>query len=424
MLKKILAATALTAMTAGAAHAGGPMGGMNSPIGELPHARPGQCFARIVTPARYEKVPEVVTVQEGYETLHALEPEFQDASVEFMSKEAGVKYVVRQPKYETRTEKVMVKPGFERLQIVPAQYQNVTETITIGEKRYVWKLGANHSNTRRVDAKTGQVYCLVEIPAETTTVTKRVLIQPEQVKRVRVDAKYIDVAKEVLVDRGGVDEIPVPAEFRTIPTQELVVPARTEKRAHAAKTATIERTVLRAPEKYEWVEVLCDTNADVASISAVQKALADRGYYKGPIDGIIGPMTQRALEDFQSAAGLPHQGYVTIDTLRALGLAAGGQPSRHPKAPRPPQKAPVTHGAEQKRPYDVPASTPVQPMYEPEPMQNDVMMQPEVVPESMEGKIEYISPQEAREGEAVDPRRPYDRPREYSVRKRLNWDGK
>ena len=101
MFKKIMAASALVALSSGAAYAGGPMGGVNSPIGELPQALPGQCFARIVTPAQYEKVPETVTVQEGFETLHAVEPEFRDSSVEIMTKEAGVKYVVRQPTYET-----------------------------------------------------------------------------------------------------------------------------------------------------------------------------------------------------------------------------------------------------------------------------------------------------------------------------------
>lgn len=423
MIKTIFAATALTALAAGAAQAGGPMTGVNSPLGELPNAHPGQCFARIVTPAQYEKVPETVTVQEGYETLHAVEPEFRDSTLEVMVKEAGVKYVVRQPRYETRTEQVMVKPGHERLQVVPARYETVTEEIVIGERRYVWKPGTNLSDTRRVDAKTGQVYCLVEIPPKTTTVTKRVLVSPEQVTRVAVDPKFMSVEKQVLVDRGGVEEIPVPPEFRTIPTQELAMPARTERQAHAPQTRTVERMVLRAPEKYEWVEVLCDTNADMSSITSIQQALAERGFYRGPIDGIMGPMTEKALAEFQASVGLPHQGYVTIDTLRALGLA---QPLRHPAPPKPPRKAPMPmmqdSSAPAPAPHQTPAAAPVQPVYAP--AQNDVMMQPEVVPESMEGQIQYITPQEARDGVVADSTRPYDRPMEYSVRKRLDWDGK
>ena len=51
MFKKIMAASALVALSSGAAYAGGPMGGVNSPIGELPQALPGQCFARIAEDA-------------------------------------------------------------------------------------------------------------------------------------------------------------------------------------------------------------------------------------------------------------------------------------------------------------------------------------------------------------------------------------
>ena len=321
------------------------------------------------------------------------------------------------------TEQVMVKPSFERLQIVPARYETVTEEITIGEKRYAWKLGTNLSNTRRVDEKTGQVYCLVEIPAKTTTVTKRVLVEPEQVKRVTEDAKYISVSKEVLVDRGGVEEIPVPAEFKNIPTVELAVPARTETQAHAPKTEIVERTVLRAPEKYEWVEVLCDTNATTASMSSIQQALADRGFYKGPIDGIMGPMTMTALGDFQSSVGLPHQGYITMDTLSALGLAEP-RPAKHPVMPQAPHKAPVSDGASLRgTEHSQAGMAPVQPAYETMTSGEAVVMQPEVVSHEMEGQVQQVAPQEARD--AIEQQtKSYQRPREYSVRKRLDWDGK
>ncbi len=347
MMKKILATTIATAAFSGVAFAGGHAGhgGMNSPIGELPNARPGQCFARIVTPAQYEKVPETVVVQEGFEQMRAVQPEFRETMSEVMVKEAGVQYVVRQPRYEVRQEQVMVKPGHERLVIEPARFEYVTETIQVGEPRMMWKPGANLSNTQRVDARTGQVYCLVEVPGKTQTITKRVMVQPEQMRRETVDAQFINISKQVLVDRGGVEEVPVAPEFRSIPVKELVAPGRAERSVVAPKTSTVERTVLRAAEKFEWVEVLCETNATTGSISDAQKALATRGFYKGPIDGILGPKTQAALNAFQSSNGLPHQGYVTIDTLRMLGLAPAA--ASHPAPVAPPRKAHPQHSAVQ-----------------------------------------------------------------------------
>ncbi len=51
---------------------------------------------------------------------------------------------------------------------------------------------------------------------------------------------------------------------------------------------------------------------------ALQQALKDRGYDPGPIDGIIGAGTKRALRAWQQAAGLPADGYASAAVLNAL----------------------------------------------------------------------------------------------------------
>jgi hypothetical protein len=50
----------------------------------------------------------------------------------------------------------------------------------------------------------------------------------------------------------------------------------------------------------------------------VQSALADRGYYDGPIDGIIGSGTRRAVRAFQRDNGLPVTGRIDRRLLNAL----------------------------------------------------------------------------------------------------------
>jgi hypothetical protein len=52
--------------------------------------------------------------------------------------------------------------------------------------------------------------------------------------------------------------------------------------------------------------------------AAVQSALARRGYYRGEIDGILGPESYRAIRSFQAAKGLPVTGQVDSRLLRAL----------------------------------------------------------------------------------------------------------
>ena len=52
----------------------------------------------------------------------------------------------------------------------------------------------------------------------------------------------------------------------------------------------------------------------------VQSALSRRGYYDGPIDGVIGPDSSRAIRAFQEAQGLPATGRIEPNVLRALKL--------------------------------------------------------------------------------------------------------
>jgi hypothetical protein len=53
---------------------------------------------------------------------------------------------------------------------------------------------------------------------------------------------------------------------------------------------------------------------------SVQRALGERGYYQGPLDGDIGPGSRRAIAHFQADSGLEPTGMIDEDLLRALEL--------------------------------------------------------------------------------------------------------
>src|ERR1700688_2553097 len=57
------------------------------------------------------------------------------------------------------------------------------------------------------------------------------------------------------------------------------------------------------------------------TIVAVQKELAKLGYYHGPIDGLIGPLTGRAISWFQSIDKLSVTGRIDDPTLEALQIS-------------------------------------------------------------------------------------------------------
>ena len=53
---------------------------------------------------------------------------------------------------------------------------------------------------------------------------------------------------------------------------------------------------------------------------SVQVELQRQGYYAGPIDGVIGPGTQKAIAKFQSLNGLPATGQINEALLKALNI--------------------------------------------------------------------------------------------------------
>src|SRR5271165_72576 len=52
--------------------------------------------------------------------------------------------------------------------------------------------------------------------------------------------------------------------------------------------------------------------------AAVQRALAQRGYYKGRIDDKLGPETRRAIREFQRKEGLRASGRIDSATIKKL----------------------------------------------------------------------------------------------------------
>jgi len=56
-------------------------------------------------------------------------------------------------------------------------------------------------------------------------------------------------------------------------------------------------------------------------IANVQANLQQQGYYTGEVDGLLGPLTQEALVNFQNSNGLAPTGSIDEPTLGALGMS-------------------------------------------------------------------------------------------------------
>jgi peptidoglycan hydrolase-like protein with peptidoglycan-binding domain len=78
------------------------------------------------------------------------------------------------------------------------------------------------------------------------------------------------------------------------------------------------------------------------TIREVQQALKDKGIETGPVDGIMGPKTKAAVEEFQQKEGLSGSGQLNHETLAALdvnvsgAMGSGSRPSSGSSSPSSP----------------------------------------------------------------------------------------
>jgi hypothetical protein len=59
---------------------------------------------------------------------------------------------------------------------------------------------------------------------------------------------------------------------------------------------------------------------NASTVVEVQRRLARAGYYHGPIDGIMGPQTRRAIRAYERDHGVRAYGVIDRQHLRTLGL--------------------------------------------------------------------------------------------------------
>lgn len=283
-----------------------------------PNAKPGQCFTKILTPAKYRTITERKVAQEAGEEYKIIPASYKQATKRVLVSEATQKLEVVPARYKTVTERIMVKPASQRLTQVPATYETVTSRILDKPARKEWKKGTGP--IQRVDNNTGEIMCLVEIPATYKNVTKKVLKSAASTRTVQIPAEYKTVTKQVVASAATTRTVTIPAQYKTITVTEEASPASKRRIEIPARYKNVTRQELVSPAKVAWREILCDTNMTNGKITQIQRALQSAGYNPGPIDGNIGSETMSAVNAFQRARGLPVDNYLNIATVRALGI--------------------------------------------------------------------------------------------------------
>jgi hypothetical protein len=223
------------------------------------NAQAGECYARFHIEPEYDSWAERFVTQDTYETHSALPPRLREESHDYVSREAGMRYIVHEPVYEMITETVQIRPAYNEYVVQPARHETVTETVLIREPRMVWRRGQQPGATMtRYDSETGEIWCLVEEAGEYQTVTRDVIVEPSHVREVNHPAEFATIQREVLVQPARVEEIPIEPRYASYTSQVVAQHASVDTRVIAEESQTVTRYRMRTEERWEWRLVNCD----------------------------------------------------------------------------------------------------------------------------------------------------------------------
>ncbi|WP_293267231.1 peptidoglycan-binding domain-containing protein [Neptunomonas sp.] len=283
-----------------------------------PNPKAGECYARVVIPAKYTLASETVQVKAAGQRIQTTSPQYGYVEQRVLVKEAYERLEVIPATYKKVTETIEVAEASEQLVRVPAKYKTVTEKVLVRPAHTEWKKGTGP--IQKVDSGTGEIMCLVEVPAVYKTVTKTVMIAPESVKTVAIPGKSQTITRRVVAEPATTRKIVVPAEYKTIKVRKLTKAAQQTAIAIPAEYKTVEKRAKVSDAYLEWRSILCETNTQPSLIRDLQRALRAKGYNPGSIDGILGKGTMSAINSYQTAKGMA-SGQLTINTLKSLGVS-------------------------------------------------------------------------------------------------------
>lgn len=210
------------------------------PAGEVsaelpPNARPGECYTKVWMPPEFKTISERVMVRAQSERLEITPAEY--AWVE---------------------ERVCIKEASTELQEIPAEFENRQITVQLQPGHTDWVVmkdeecepakvvQTSHSDNAKADdgglhvrghsgRATRDVFCLVNTPPRSETISVQCLKKPACAKQVTIPAQYDTVRRQKLVKAACTKSIAIPAEYQTL-----------------------EKTVKVCDGRFAWQRVQCE----------------------------------------------------------------------------------------------------------------------------------------------------------------------
>ena len=273
-----------------------------------------------VVPATYETVTEQVMTKAASSRIEVIPATYKTVTEQVMVKPVTYRTSTVPAEYERQTEQYVTKEASTRIERVPAKYETQTETIETSPASTKWVKKKADRNCLSADPNDCLVWCLVEVPAQYRTITKKVRVGcadgytdsgDDCTRTIEIPAEYGTRTFNTVKTAASTRQVEVPAEYKTITKKVIDTPASTRTVEIPAQYSTITKKVVKTPATTRTVEIPAEYTT--RSFKVVKNAASTRVDRK--------PMITRTYTT-TNRAGCP-DGYTADTGASAAGGGAG-----------------------------------------------------------------------------------------------------
>ena len=275
---------------------------------------------------KFDANGDIVTTPCGERVLRATSVSGIAKADKSAGAQSGTEGYVREIKtpvqYQTISRTVVDQPAAVHAIEVPATYKSVktrlADTPATTEEvltQAVFETMAREFIDRAPSSRE------IAIPAVYGTVERKVVNQPASTRKIPVPALYETVKRRAIDQAATFREEIISAVTQTVSRQVIDRPPSVREVVVPAQYETLSHQVKVAEGKTEQHSILCQANATLLKIEEIQRALKKAGFEPGPIDGHLRAQTLNAVNNYQQANNLPVDGFLNLETVKALGVS-------------------------------------------------------------------------------------------------------
>ena len=232
----------------------------------LPDAKPGECYAKVITPATFSTSTEEIVVQEESERIETIEAVYEPAEQSVMIRESVQQLTAVAPVFEQSTEQVETRAA------------ELSWTTQLGNRRVPASPDAvEHIARSGIDTETAEPNdCFVEYftPAQYETETVRVLVKEASQTVTVIPAEFETIQQRIVVKEASSEVVDVPAVYRTETESVLVEPARSVWQEDCGLIERVDNAtgevlcLVEVPARYETLtKTVLDTPATTKTLN-------------------------------------------------------------------------------------------------------------------------------------------------------------